>query len=1089
MRSPFRPGGSAIARIVSFAVRRYRLVIGAWIVAVVALAFLGRDLDRQLAIHPMYVDGTESKLAHDISVREFGNDNALVVMLRGPHVALERQGQRLAEGLEQMPRILVISPWAAGGTVEGLSPKPNVAALIVRADGPEGVTDLLTPVERQVERSVDGPVRVSMAGYPGIIKSLRKAGKEALKTGEMIGLPLLFIVLLLVFRSLFAALIPVVVGGAVVAATRGVLSLLLHLTQIDLFALSVVGMMGLALGVDYSLLVVSRFREELREHDDVATATRLTAIRTARSILPAGSGLLMAMIVAALVLEGGIAKSISIAVITATVLSMISAIVVVPALLVAVGASLDRFSLPSRRRAGAGAVGWIRRLADRPLVVVSIVIGLLALSGWAFALNSGAGEVGLLPPGDSGRQQQEEVQEALGPGWVTPTEVVVDGEGEPVTSADRLRAMATFQHRVERDPGVETVFGLDRIAKGAEELGGTEEELGEQERGLVRLESGISRLRQGAALNHDGLSAAAKGSSELESGLNAASSGAGALSSALDQASAGSSRLAQGLGRAAGGSGELAEGTSKASSGAGRLADGLQRAREKTGEVTGNARLFSNTMRTGNRRLGELHAPLRDTEAQLAAAWQALQRMSVGRGDPEYAAALHAVESAELRLTGREVASGEQADPAYAGVAAGVERAQGQFDVGTYLASRMAKSGRRASTGIEKLTKGATRLDRGLRRLAAGSHQVADGVGALSSGGEQLSPALRRLGEGAERLAGGLDLLETGAGRLAGGLGAGAEKSQKLTGGLSRIEGGLAGQDSSRLGELQRRSPGIFHSAYFVLAGLDGSPPKQRKQVDALINLEHGGMNTRMLIVPRDEPTSDGARETKERLEAEAAGLARETGMTVVVGGVAPAEIDANDALRSGAPLMRLLLSLVSFVVLVPVMRSLTMPLFAALINLLTVSASLGLLALLFDGSLLGGPGFVDASVIPMTMIVMFGLAIDYEVFVFARIREEYARSGSTREAVRLGLDRTGHVVTGAALIMITVFLAFSVSEFMTVRNFGVAQAIAVFIDAFLIRLVVVPATMNLLGERSWWMPKWLSGGRKPSARSCARPG
>jgi putative drug exporter of the RND superfamily len=176
-------------------------------------------------------------------------------------------------------------------------------------------------------------------------------------------------------------------------------------------------------------------------------------------------------------------------------------------------------------------------------------------------------------------------------------------------------------------------------------------------------------------------------------------------------------------------------------------------------------------------------------------------------------------------------------------------------------------------------------------------------------------------------------------------------------------------------------------------------------------------------------------------------------------------------------------LSLISFLILIPVLRSLTVPLLAALINLLTVSATFGVLALLFNGSFLGGPGFVDASVLVGAMMVIFGLSIDYEVFVFARIREEYVRTGSTDAAVKNGLDRTAHVVTGAAIIMISVFLAFSVSEFMSIRNFGVAQAVAVFIDAFLVRLIVVPAMMNRLGKWCWWMPRW------PSGRSRARPG
>jgi putative drug exporter of the RND superfamily len=123
--------------------------------------------------------------------------------------------------------------------------------------------------------------------------------------------------------------------------------------------------------------------------------------------------------------------------------------------------------------------------------------------------------------------------------------------------------------------------------------------------------------------------------------------------------------------------------------------------------------------------------------------------------------------------------------------------------------------------------------------------------------------------------------------------------------------------------------------------------------------------------------------------------------------------------------------------------------------------------------------------VLHAAMIVMFGLAIDYEVFVFSRMREEYVRTGSPSVALQNGLDRTAHVITGAAVIMITVFLAFSVSELITLRNFGIAQALGVFIDAFLIRLIVIPALMARLGRWSWWMPAWLDRllpGGKPVA-------
>jgi RND superfamily putative drug exporter len=1076
--------------VAGLATRRSRLVAGIWIFIVAALAFVGRNLDHELGIHPLFIDGTASKRAHEIALREFGSDQALVVMLRGPQAQVEGQGRRLAARLEAMPRTLVITPWAGGGSIDGLSPSPDVATLIVRVqpDEAEGVTSVLPPLRRAIDSQVGGPVHASVAGFPAVIDSLQSASDRATKLGEMIAVPVLLLVLLLVFRSVIAAVIPIVIGGAVVATTRGLLAILNGFVQLDLFAIGVVGMMGLALGVDYSLLVISRFREERRNRDgDIGEAVQATVLITARSVVPAGCGLIFAMLVAAMILPGSIARSVSLAVILATLLSMISAICVVPALLTMLGDNLERWALPKRRSdRGFSPLRWTRRLADRPGAVVAIVLVLVLLSGWAFTLNSSVASVAFLPPGDTGRQEQEEVEDVLGPGWAAPMEVIVNGRGHPVTSTERLRALSRFQHHVEKDPGVDTMAGFSPIARGAERASGIEDELVKQERGLDRLATGIGKAHKGATLNTSGWRKAAAGSGELEAGIGAAHGGAGVLAGALEKVGAGSRQLSDGLGKVGEGSGKVAQGTSKASNGAGRLADALSKAGEQTGELSSSARLIENAMHAGNDRLGELHAPLQGTEARLAAAWQALQRMSAGRSDPEYAAAVAAVEEANRALTGKDIRSGERADPSFEGVGAGVERAEGQFGVGLYLSARLDKEGKEASEGIEKLADASGKLDRGLQRLASGSRKVSEGVDALDQGGEKLSPALQRLGDGAEHLTGGLGLLETGAGQLASGLGQGAQKSTLLGSGLGRIESGLKDQDGeSGLSELQRRSPGVFDSAYFILAGLDGSRPRQRNQLGSLINLDRGGMNARMLIIPRDDPTSAEARQTKDRLEEDAAGLARRTGTEVVLGGVAPGEIAVNDAVRDQSPLMRLGLSLVTLLVLIPVLRSLTIPLLAVLINLLTVSASFGILALLFDGSLLGGPGYVDATVIPATMMVMFGLAIDYEVFVFARIREEYLRTGSTRAAVAAGLDRTAHVVTGAAVIMISVFLAFSVSELIMVRNFGVAQAVAVAIDAFIVRLIVVPAMMNRLGKWCWWMPSWLDR-LLPGARSPA---
>jgi putative drug exporter of the RND superfamily len=1043
---------TALARVGRLLTRRPRLIVAVWAVLIATLTLNGLGLEKKLSVHPTYIGGTITQQEHEISLREFGSEESMVVMLRGPRSAVESQGRRLAGRLEAVPRSMVVTPWTPGAVIVGLKPKPGVLALLVNLDRRpnENLSDVVQSVQRRVDESVAAPVRASVTGAPIFTHSFEEAIQQAVKAGVLLAIPVVLIVLLFVFRSVLAAAMPIVIGGAVVAATRGVLALLLGAVQIESIALGAAGMMGLALGVDYSLLVVSRYREEAHKNGDIGGAVRATVMATGRSVLPAACGLVLAMVVASQVVPGGTADSIAVAIIIATVISALSAVFVVPSFLMLLGGRLDRWSFPQRRHSGE-STRRSRWLASHPGVALPAIFVLLLLAGWAFTLNTGLATAALLPPGDSGRRQSEEVQQTLGPGWAAPMEIVMDGRGRPVTTPRRLQALASFQRRVERDPGVRSVAGFAAFERNTKQLEGVEQDLFGQQHGAVRLGTGISRLHSGAELNTNGLLLAAEGARQLTSALGVTDTGAGALVSGLQRARDGSDRLAQN--------------TSAASTGVGYLARALAQAEEKSGEALGSARLIKNAMRSGNRGLAELDGPLQTTEDKLSAARQALLRMSVGRSDSQYAVALHSVEEASESLTGENPSTEEPVDPSSEGIGGGVKRAKGQFSLGLYLAAKVGKSARQGRKGSQKLARLSAELDHGLHRLATASHQISGGVTQLVRGGESISPGLQRLSGGAFG--------------LAGGLGSGAQKSKLLTGALHRIYLDLerqraTGSGGAKLQQLHEQSPGLFRSGYFFLAALDGSGSQRRKQAGFLVNLDRGGLDARMLVIPRNEPATAGATETTERLQRDADALGQETGTRVLVGGFGPSESDANTAFRHQAPLIRLALSLVTFLILIPVVRSLILPLVAALINLLTIGATFGLLSLLFNGSLLGGPGYVDTTVLSATMIVIFGLAIDYEIFIFARMREEYERTGSTSDAITNGLRGTGHVVTGAALIMIAVFLAFAVSPFMTLRDFGVAQAIAVAIDAFIIRLVVMPSLMRMMGKRCWWMPRWL---------------
>lgn len=1088
--SPDRPRRtSSLQWIADLVTRHPRLVVGAWILVLGFLALRGTGLEDRVSTAPVLIEGSEPQRALDISVHEFGSSSAVVVALSGPAAPVKEQGLLLARRLEALPGTLVNTPWDSPHVIGGLSPRPGVAGLVVSVGNTSSarVGDAVETVEHRIHHTVAAPVVADIAGGFSLGRALRSTSKSAGETGERLALPILLIVLLLVCRSLIAALMPVVVGAVVVAATKGLLDICAGLVRVDVFALGAAGMLGLALGVDYSLLVVSRFREE-RERDeqgDLAEIVRRTMLATARSVVPAGCGLVLAMAVSAQLLPGAVVSSVALSVALASLLSVLSALFATPAILMVLGNQLDRWSLPRPRRSGV-AGRWSMRLSTKPGLVFGAFLMLFVCSAWAFTLDTSFGTVSELPPGNSSRVQHEAVQRGLGPGWIAPLEVVMSTNGGPVTTPRRLRALTAFQREVEDDPGVATMAGFDTLKRSSDQFRRLGPGLEAQQRGIVRIDTGLGRLGKGAVGVTQGFVEGEDGARQIRSALATTAKGSDGLASGLRETTAGSVKLGNGLQRVDDGSGKLANGAAKSSNGVEHLAKAMVRAEERVEETSNSSVLMKNALRSGERSLAGLDDSVGSSQQWLLAAQRALARMNVDPADPQYAAAQTAIKEASSQLNGG-VPYGEEATEPSAGQA-DIEHAQGQLELGLYLAGHQAKNGRQSAKGLEKMSKAVDRLDRGLRRLADSSDDLSDGIAKLSHGGEGLSPGLRKLTAGAERLSGGLGQLGSGASELADGLGQGTTGASQLSVGVDRLHSGatrLRGPGGKGIvAQLKKRSPGLFDSGYFLLAGIDGGGPQRRSQTSLLVNLTDGGTAARMLIVPRYDPTTAGAGAARDRLHERAEKLAEAANAEVLVGGLTPALVDIDSELRAQAPRARIALSVVTILIILLVTRSLALALLAALFNLLTVSATFGLLALFFDNSFLGGPGFVDTTALPAAIILIFGLAIDYEVFIFARMREEYLRTGDTAMAISGGLARSANVVTGAALIMISVFLVFSLSTVPTLRVLGVTLASAVFIDAFLIRFLIVPATMRLLGERSWWIPRWLDrllpgGGRR----------
>jgi RND superfamily putative drug exporter len=189
---------------------------------------------------------------------------------------------------------------------------------------------------------------------------------------------------------------------------------------------------------------------------------------------------------------------------------------------------------------------------------------------------------------------------------------------------------------------------------------------------------------------------------------------------------------------------------------------------------------------------------------------------------------------------------------------------------------------------------------------------------------------------------------------------------------------------------------------------------------------------------------------------------------------------DLTDRISSRLPIFISAVVAMSFLLLMIVFRSVLVPLKAAALNVLSVGAAYGVVVAVFQwgwgSELIGVHDTVPIMPLaPMLMFaILFGLSMDYEVFLLSRVREQYLRHREPKRAVVEGVGSTARVITSAALIMIAVFGAFILSTDVVTKMFGVGLALAVLLDVTLVRMVLVPAAMSLLGHRAWWLPSWL---------------
>jgi RND superfamily putative drug exporter len=710
---------------------------------------------------------------------------------------------------------------------------------------------------------------------------------------------------------------------------------------------------------------------------------------------------------------------------------------------------------------------------SRP-VPVSLAIGVvvLILAAPAIALKTGPFTVGELPHDSSARLDAERVQHAVGAGFDAPFVVVAVAKEGPITEPDRLSTLSRWQRQVAALPGVQSVIGPGQVARAVEPL---------RRRGATLLSSDDDQTGPLANLNRLGrnLGRAADGVAALRRGLSQATYGAGLLAQGSSRAEEGAVELAEGLGEAATGGEEAVEAIGLFAEGSRKLAEAQEEApiaalqlRNSIHSLIPNLninvmpdsrRLTRSLRQDSESTVPQLQASAQATDEQLKIVLQQLEGMTVGKTDPNYDAALSAARQA--------AASSATLPPELGALAERLEEnADDAKSIKYWLESTL--------IALKRLDDGAKRLSDGLFELARGGDKLADNAEILDREAKQLAGGLGEASSAATLLAGGLTQLAGGTSQLEQRLGEAYSRSYPLQSGLRRATVRVVSQNA-RLGRqvdnLRRTTPGIFDSGYFVLSALDGTRGDLREAATGAVDLERGGQAARYLVTTRYDFATDESVGFNKQLEEDAAALGERANVEAGVAGGTATLNTYSRVTRERMPWVIAAITIATFLVLVLVLRSLPLAAIAVGLNLLTVAVAFGVLTLLTnvpEGWPLGGNTYVNAVGATMIFGVVFGLSIDYAVFLLVRMREHYDEYGDNAAAIHFGLERTARVITGAAVIMMAVFIAFAGAPVQTVSQLGIGLTVAVLLDATVVRIVLLPALMLLVGDRVWWLPR-----------------
>jgi uncharacterized membrane protein YdfJ with MMPL/SSD domain len=1003
----------ALHRLGLLAARRKWVVLGGWVVLLVVLVAVSQSLGSNTS-NNLSLPGTDSQAASDLLASRFppqqNGSNPLVFHARTGKVTDADAKQAIQASLTRLKKlphvVAAVDPFSQRGAAQ-ISKDKTTAFIPVLLDvsGDELTQEIAESVLDAGKPAARAGLQVAVGGSVG-----SELSEPATESSEVVGLIAAMIILAFTFGTLAAMGLPIVSAVFGLAAGLSLIVLLGHVVTVPSIAPTLATMIGLGVGIDYALFLVSRHRLNRQQGMGLEDSIALAVATSGSAIVFAGTTVVIALLtllVAGIPLVTALGYSSAVAVVTA----VLAAITLLPAVLALVGRHIEAGRLPAFLRPRskgpeAGFVGGYSRAVTRhPWWAIAAVLALLILLIVPFfSLNLGQEDVGATPKSTTERQAYDLMSEGFGPGYNGPLLVAVKLGTPPKPSSEytsQQQQAQSLQKQLEQEQK-QGKSQQEQLTAQANALNAQGQKLTEQQQQLEQ-QQGTLKAQQAE------LERQAQADTQEQAQLQASANKLEAQQVALNKQIVSTGSQARSV-----------------------VSDGAKTTKQLTSVL---------------RRLTKNQADQRKVEAQINHAKNAKQKAKLQ-------AKLRALQDEETRLEKQLTKLVEEDQANREASQALLADAKNLREQEVSIANRaIALAGQSAAlaTDAVRLVKQKQALVQQASSLQVQAAKLQTQAANLQTQAAQLQTQQVKL-QGEQQTAQGQ---QSQAEQLKG----------ELTDELTKAGGDARGTDP-RLVNLQD-----------ALADTDGvdvvSPPQINKPGDAAT----------FTVIATTRPAAPATADLVKTLRTYVIPQATQgSNLEAFVGGQTASYVDLADGISSRLLLVIAVVIGLSFCILLAAFRSFLFAVQAAVANVLSVTAAFGVLTAVFQkgwGLSLVGLDTASgtdpiASYVPLMMFtVLFGLSMDYQVFLISKIEQHRAEGGDDRDAIREGLAGGAPVIVAAALIMISVFGSFILNADPTVKQFGVGLSVGVALAAVTV-LVFAPAVLVLAGKGSWWVPAWL---------------